>query len=234
MYGCGIPDRNILEEIILETLTLPEAQPIRVGLMEPNILFRECVAHVVHSDAGLLLQWTVSTGAEISAEMGDVDVLVLGAQYPSDVLGEGLALDYWSLRFAQARLLLHASTRDRRSIEMMLKAGLAGYAVRGEVGLTELAGLIGRVGSGEVALCPLTRATLERDVADVTFTKTERRVIRVTYEMGLGYGRGKLAANALGMSLQTYSGYIRTLGQKLGVSSAADVIERCRVMGMLE
>ena len=215
----------------MENLALPESQPIRVGLIEPNILFRDCVAQVVHNDAGLSLQWIAATGADVTAAMGDVDVLVLGAQYPSDVLGEGLALDYWSLRFSQARLLLHASTRDRRSLEQMLKAGLAGYAVRGEVGLTELAALIGRVGSGQVALCPLTQATLDNDVTDVTFTKAERRVIRVTHEMGVGYGRGKLAANALGMSLQTYSGYMRTLGQKLGVSGAADTnisVPSCR------
>ena len=211
---------------------------IQVGLIEENGLGRDAIRAALQSQAHFEVAFAYPRCDEIPGNVPNPDVLLFSTAYPCQVFGEGLTLDYWRMRFQNARIFLLTNSRVPETVRILVHAGIDGYAVRNAITLDELVGLIDKAHSCTrtgPALCATTRKIFERRADPTTdLTRREMQVIRSLHDCGPGYGKSKLAASGLAMDLDTFRVHIRNICAKLNVCGAAEILHRSIELGLIE
>ena len=206
-----------------------------VGLIDADALHRDSLRHSLSQYEQLTVAFAYESPEAIPQTVPQVDLLLFSSSYPSELFGEDLSLAYWLTRFPSTKFFLLTKSRARWTIKALLDAGIHGYGVSDAITLQDLVTLLSRVQQGQQALCAVAASVLtESDKTDIKLTPTEMRIIRTLSEVGTGYGKGKLAANRLGMDQQTFRVHTRNICTKLDVSTASDILPKCYTVGIIE
>jgi DNA-binding NarL/FixJ family response regulator len=205
---------------------------IRIGLVDANKLSREAMCFALANQEDFLVLFAVGHVEELRSKDEPPDVLLICANYPAEVFGEGLALEYWRVRFPQTRFVLLTPCQTRATILALVQEGIDGYAIRNSVGIAELVDVIRMARSGQQALCRQARAILDTPRSESDLTRRELQTVRLLYE--LGPNNRKQVAHRMEMSERTLNVHVRNICQKLDVSGTIGIIEKCREIGVIE
>jgi DNA-binding NarL/FixJ family response regulator len=204
---------------------------IRVGLVEASALARDALSIALAGQGGLGLAFAVPAPDEVPAEAG-ADVLLFSARFPGELLGDGLALDYWRTRCPGSRLVLVTPCRALKTVRAVVGAGVDGYAIHDAITVQALGELIRRAHRDPPALCDETRRVLAQPASESDLTYRELQTVQMLRALGLS--NRKRAAGQLDMSEKTLNVHLRNVCAKLQVSGAAEAVQRCVEMGLIE
>lgn len=205
---------------------------IRIGLVDVTQLSREAMCFALGSQEDMFVLFAVANAEEVHGAGDEVDVLLFSVTYPTEVFGEGLTLEYWRLRFPQARIVVLSPARSRETITSLVREGVDGYAIRNSVCLAELVALIRTAHAGQQALCREAQAIASAPRRESDLTRRELQTIRLLHR--LGPANRKMVAHQMAMSEKTLNVHIRNICQKLDVSGTLGILEKSRELGLIE
>lgn len=208
------------------------ADCIRIGLVDVMQLSREALCFALASQERMTVMFAVGNAEEVQSAGDEIDVLLFNVTYPTEIFGEGLALDYWRMRFPKAHIVVLSPVRARETILALVREGVDGYAVRNVVCLAELVMVVRKACAGQQALCQTARATINAPRTENDLTRRELQTIRLLHQ--LGPANRKMVAHRMDMSEKTLNVHIRNICQKLDVSGTLGILEKSREMGLID
>ena len=204
---------------------------IRIGIVDANLLSRESLTIALAGQREFALTFSVPSPDDVPPNPR-IDVLLFNVRFPSEVFGEGLVLDYWRIRCPSSRIVLVTPCRAPKTIRAVVNAGVDGYAIHQAVSVSALCELVHRAYSKPPALCAETQRVLQQPPRESDLTFRELQTIQLLHV--LGPSNRKSVARQLDMTVETLNVHLRNACQKLEVSGAGEVIQRCLEMGLIE
>jgi len=201
-----------------------ETRPIRVLLVDDHNLFREGVALVLSTHAGIEMVAEAGDGAGLFQvlETTEADVAILDLSLPDT---DGLALTRTlRARYPALQIVILTMHRDAETVRQCLLAGAAAYVVKGARSV-ELIDAIRAVYRGERYVHSMVAAGVVEDSlrwmqAGSGLSPREREILTM-----LASGdRPTAIARALGISLHTVRRHIANLSGKLGISGIQGLV----------
>jgi DNA-binding NarL/FixJ family response regulator len=223
--------RDMARERKAEALT-GEARTLRLVIVDPHPLFRDCLASVLAAEPGLEVVGRVASPQEALDRLVQtrIDLLLVALDRGTDG-GVGLIRRVSELSPASKVILLGHQEPEERVIDG-LAAGASGYLVRGQ-SVAELRSALAVVARGEMACSPrlanllfarlarLGRERRRRDRLDyLSLTPRELEILRLVAE---GMNNQEIARQ-LFLSVHTVKNHIHKILDTLGVRSRWEAV----------
>jgi DNA-binding NarL/FixJ family response regulator len=218
-----------------------EGPTVRLAIVDPHQLFRECLAGVLAGDGRFEIAGNFSTRQEAleRLEQSRVDVLLLVLDSPAH--GVRSFLHAVGERSPKSKvMLLGRDEADERILEY-LDAGASGFLVRGQ-SLSELRAAIEAVSRGDTICTPRLTGTLfarlarlgrerrRRDKLEyLTLTPRELEILRLVAD---GMSNQEIAGR-LYLSVHTVKNHVHKILETLGVHSRWAAVQHAIERGWL-
>jgi DNA-binding NarL/FixJ family response regulator len=141
---------------------------IRVALADDDTNVREALTHVLGMDPRFTVVGSVADGQTLAAMVveTEADLVVLDVRMPYGGTTAAMAVREATQDWPQTPAIVALTAQsDANTVLALLRAGAAGYLVKGNVG-ADLPDLLARIASGEVVLAVPTGAeALKRHLA---------------------------------------------------------------------
>ncbi len=191
--------------------------PLRVALVDDHHLVREGLRHVLDLQPGILVVGEAAGRVEAFDLLasGQPDIVLLDITYPDD---DGLAmLREIAARRPDVRVLVLTMHRDAETVRQALRAGAAGYVVKG-ARTSELLEAIWAVARGERYLHSSIAGVITDDArwmeAGSPLSPREREILA---HIAAGASAAEVG-RTLGISPYTVRRHVANLSAKLGLS----------------
>jgi DNA-binding NarL/FixJ family response regulator len=202
-----------------------ETGHIRVGVLEDQQVFRECLVTLLEG-AGIEV---VAYGADVEGFMGRVheaapDVVVVDLKLDRPGLGEVLegvrVLELLRDFYPRVRALVLSGNREPEMVQRCFQAGAAGYLCKLSVSTQSVVEAVQRVARGErlvpAELCPQPMApSADEQALRVGLSRLTQREREVLGYIAAGADNLKIAA-CLNITERTVKAHITNIYRKLG------------------
>lgn len=216
------------------------AQPILVGIVEDEVEVRGRFEQAVRERSNLSLMFSVGTYAQTIevAQRRKVDVLLVDLGLPDR---NGLEVIRWfSAHQPQVLSMVVTVFGDEQHVVSSFEAGAVGYLLK-DTPMDELGLRIEELVDGGSPISPaVARSVIRRFAAlpplvareqadDCLLSRRELEALRLI-EKGLTYDE---AAEVMGVTWNTVTGYLRRVYRKLEVNSRSQAVFEARARGIL-
>ncbi len=191
--------------------------PVRVALVDDHHLVRESLRHFLELEPGIVVVGEAGDRGEAFDVLanGAPDIVLLDITFPDD---DGVALlRELAARRPEVRLLVLTMHRDTETVRQALRAGAAGYVVKG-AHTSELIEAIWAVARGERYLHSLVAGAIIDD--SLRWSEAASPLSAREREILARIAAGASAADvgrALGISPYTVRRHVANLSRKLGL-----------------
>ncbi len=189
-------------------------RPIRVMLVDDDLIVRTIVRSLLAKHAELLVTGVFETGSEaITAVSADPpDVMVVDISMP---VMDGVELTKRVLAaHPKVRILAYTSLADEQSLSAMLSAGAAGVVYK-EASVSAVADAIRTTYAGLSVLSPRFSSRLARSGPTESLSDTEREVLRL---VSRGMTNEEIGSE-INLAASTIKYHITKLTEKLGATN---------------
>jgi DNA-binding NarL/FixJ family response regulator len=214
-------------------------KPIRVLLADDHTLFREGVRALLERAPGIVVVGEARDGREALelAERTLPDVVLMDVAMPGL---DGLeATRQLARRAPRARVVVVSMREDREAIRELLRAGIAGYVLKGAAS-AELVRAVEVAGAGGCYLSPAVASLVVEDYAhgaahatapaEVQLTPREREVLQLVVE---GLSTAEIARR-LRISRKTVEVHRANIGAKLQIRDVPGLVRYAIRRGWLD
>jgi two-component system NarL family response regulator len=207
----------------------PNNPPIRVLIADDHALLREGIASLLGSQDGITLVGQASNGQEAVEQYVRLrpDVTLMDLQMPLlngvEAMMSIRALDI------KARVIVLTTYKGDAQIERALRAGAAGYLLKGDVRLN-LVDAIGAVHAGRSYIPKEVAGELAAYFGSEGLSGRELEVLRLVAEGN----SNKVVGQYLAIKEETVKAHVSTVLAKLGAKDRTHAVTLARRRGMLE
>ena len=207
----------------------PNNPPIRVLIADDHALLREGIASLLGSQDGITLVGQASNGQEAVEQYVRLrpDVTLMDLQMPLlngvEAMMSIRALDI------KARVIVLTTYKGDAQIERALRAGAAGYLLKGDVRLN-LADAINTVHAGRSYIPKEVAGELAAYFGSEGLSGRELEVLRLVAEGN----SNKVVGQYLAIKEETVKAHVSTVLAKLGAKDRTHAVTLARRRGMLE
>lgn len=212
-------------------MTVPQATPIRVLIVDDHPMVAEGIQSVLESYDDVEVVGTLSNGQEAVDQAAELrpDVILMDLNMPR--LGGLSATEILLERAPDTRILVLSMHGTREYIASALNHGAMGYLLK-DVPTDEIKQAIDSVMRGQRYLCTGAQGSLQPSTPDGREGLTGREQ---TILLQLAQGKSnKEVAQALDISVRTVETHRKNIKRKLGISSTAGLTRYALEHGVLQ
>ncbi len=217
-------------------MSLSATSLINVFLADDHSLVREGLRLLIEAQQDLQVVGEAGDGESAWRGVRDMrpDIVVMDVSMP--VLGGAPATEHIRASCPEVKIIAVSAYQDAAHIRQMLTAGASGYVLK-KAASQELVGAIRTVVGGEIYLDPTIAAQIAAGVFDPTGDEEmpnnlSAREMEVLLEVAWGHTNMEIAAK-LHLSVKTIEGHKAKIGEKLGLSSRAQIVRYALRRGWL-
>ncbi|MDH5751424.1 MAG: response regulator transcription factor [Deltaproteobacteria bacterium] len=209
----------------------------RIALIEDDAMLRESVVRLLEAEPGFTVVCTFATAEEAleSLPEASVDVVIVDLGLP------GMS----GLEFIRAvmasrpvyDIIVHTINEDKDTVFSALKAGAAGYVLKGASGMDIIAALKNLLAGGAPMSPRIARSVLveframeSEDPGEFLLTAREKEILELL-ERGFSY---KECSGELNISTNTVHAHIKNIYEKLQARNRQHALLKARKIGILK